>query len=296
MRSPKASNPIGVHALVWVGGWTEPEARTAIESTKAAGYDLIEIPLLDPWSVDVKMTQRLLEEHELGMTASLGLAPETDVSSEDPAVVQAGERLLRQAADVVRDLGGDYLCGVIYCNLGKYAGPPTDRGRANSVQTIQRLADHAVASGISLGVEVVNRYESNLFNTARQALEFIADVDRPNVYVHLDTYHMNIEEPDMVSPVLQCGDRLGYVHIGESHRGYLGSGSVDYAGFFRALAQVGYAGTITFESFSSAVVSPVLSNMLAIWRNLWDDSADLASHARSFIDGHLRAVASIEHH
>jgi D-psicose/D-tagatose/L-ribulose 3-epimerase len=296
MRSPAAPNPIGVHALVWVGGWTEPEARTAIESTKAAGYDLIEIPLLDPWSVDVKMTQRLLEEHELAMTASLGLSPETDVSSEDPAVVQAGERLLRQAADVVRDLGGDYLCGVIYCNLGKYAGPPTDRGRANSVHAIQRLADHAAASGISLGVEVVNRYESNLFNTARQALAFITDVDRPNVYVHLDTYHMNIEEPDMVSPVLRCGDRLGYVHIGESHRGYLGSGSVDYAGFFRALAQVRYGGTITFESFSSAVVSPVLSNMLAIWRNLWDDSTDLASHARSFIDGHLRAVASIEHH
>jgi D-psicose/D-tagatose/L-ribulose 3-epimerase len=296
MRSPAAPNPIGVHALVWVGGWTEPEARTAIESTKAAGYDLIEIPLLDPWSVDVKMTQRLLEEHELAMTASLGLSPETDVSSEDPAVVQAGERLLRQAAEVVRDLGGDYLCGVIYCNLGKYAGPPTDRGRANSVHAIQRLADHAAASGISLGVEVVNRYESNLFNTARQALAFITDVDRPNVYVHLDTYHMNIEEPDMVSPVLRCGDRLGYVHIGESHRGYLGSGSVDYAGFFRALAQVRYGGTITFESFSSAVVSPVLSNMLAIWRNLWDDSTDLASHARSFIEGYLRAVASIEHH
>ena len=296
MPSPAAPNPIGVHALVWVGGWTEPEARTAIESTKAAGYDLIEIPLLDPWSVDVKLTQRLLEEHQLGMSASLGLSPDTDVSSEDPAVVQAGERLLRQAADVVRDLGGDYLCGVIYCNLGKYPGPPTERGRANSVQAIQRLADHAAASGISLGIEVVNRYESNLFNTARQALEFLDEVDRSNVYVHLDTYHMNIEEPDMVSPVLQCGDRLGYVHVGESHRGYLGSGSVDYAGFFRALAQVGYAGTITFESFSSTVVSPVLSNMLAIWRNLWDDSGDLARHARSFIDDQLRAVASIRHH
>jgi D-psicose/D-tagatose/L-ribulose 3-epimerase len=296
MPSPAAPNPIGVHALVWVGGWTEPEARTAVESTKAAGYDLIEIPLLDPWSVGVKMTRRLLEEHQLGMSASLGLSPETDVSSEDPTVVRAGERLLRQAADVVRDLGGDYLCGVIYCNLGKYAGPPTDRGRANSVQAIQRLADHAAASGISLGIEVVNRYESNLFNTARQALQFIAEVDRSNVHVHLDTYHMNIGEPDMVSPVLQCADRLGYVHVGESHRGYLGSGSVDYAGFFRALAQVGYTGTITFESFSSTVVSPVLSNMLAIWRNLWEDSGDLARHARSFIDGHLRAVASIKHH
>jgi D-psicose/D-tagatose/L-ribulose 3-epimerase len=296
MSIPAASNPIGVHALVWVGGWTEPEARTAIESTKAAGYDLIEIPLLDPWSVDVKMTQRLLEENQLGMAASLGLSPETDVSSEDPAVVQSGERLLRQAVDVVRDLGGDYLCGVIYCSLGKYPGPPSDRSRANSVQAMQRLADHAAASDISLGIEVVNRYESNLFNTGRQALEFISDIDRTNVYVHLDTYHMNIEEPDMVSPVLQCGDRLGYVHVGESHRGYLGSGSVDYAGFFRALAQIGYRGTITFESFSSAVVSPMLSNMLAIWRNLWNDSADLANHARSFIDDQLRAVASIEHH
>jgi D-psicose/D-tagatose/L-ribulose 3-epimerase len=296
MSGPAAPNRIGVHALVWVGGWTQPEARAAIESTKAAGYDLIEIPLLDPWSVDVKMTQRLLEEHELGMTASLGLSPETDVSSEDPAVVQSGERLLRQAADVVRDLGGDYLCGVIYCNLGKYPGPPSERSLANSVETMQRLADHAAASDISLGIEVVNRYESNLFNTARDALEFISDIERPNVYVHLDTYHMNIEEPDMFSPVLQCGDRLGYVHVGESHRGYLGSGSVDYAEFFRALAQIGYGGTITFESFSSAVVSPTLSNMLAIWRNLWNDSADLANHARSFIDDQLRAVASIEHH
>jgi D-psicose/D-tagatose/L-ribulose 3-epimerase len=296
MSNAAPRNPLGVHALVWVGGWSEPEARAAIAASRRAGYDLIEIPLLDPWSVDVKMTRRLLEEHDLAMTASLGLSPATDVSSEDPEVVAAGERLLRQAADVVRDLGGDYLCGVLYCSLGKYAGPATERGRANAVEAIQRLADHAAASGISLGIEVVNRYESNLINTARQALAFIDDVDRTGVYVHLDTYHMHIEEPDMASPVLLAGDRLGYVHVGESHRGYLGSGSVDYGTFFRALAQIGYGGPITFESFSSAVVSPLLSNTLAIWRDLWTDSADLAGHARSFIEGHIRAVASIGHH
>jgi D-psicose/D-tagatose/L-ribulose 3-epimerase len=289
-------NPVGVHALVWVGGWSEPEARTAIAATRRAGYDLIEIPLLDPWAVDVKMTRRLLEEHQLGMAASLGLSPATDVSSEDPAVVAAGERLLRQAADVVRDLGGSWLCGVLYCNLGKYAGPATERGRASSIAAIQRLADHTAASGINLGIEVVNRYESNLVNTARQALGFVAEVDRPNVYVHLDTYHMNIEEPDMAAPVLACGDRLGYVHVGESHRGYLGSGTVDHGSFFRALGRIGYTGPITFESFSSAVVSPALSNTLAIWRNLWSDGADLAGHARAFIDGQLRAVASIRRH
>jgi D-psicose/D-tagatose/L-ribulose 3-epimerase len=99
----------------------------------------------------------------------------------------------------------------------------------------------------------------------------------------LDTYHMNIEEADLVRPVHEVGTRLGYVHIGENHRGYLGSGHLDLTGFFHALADIGYTGPITFESFSSAVVARGLSNDLAIWRNLWDDGADLASHACTYI-------------
>lgn len=121
-------------------------------------------------------------------------------------------------------------------------------------------------------------------------MEFLADVNHHNVSVHLDTYHMNIEEASFEQAVRLCGDRLGYVHIGESHRGYLGSGSVDFAGLFRGLAAIDYAGPLTFESFSSAVVSPDLSNNLCVWRNLWSDSADLAAHARGFIDSEWRAA------
>jgi len=136
---------------------------------------------------------------------------------------------------------------------------------------------------------VVNRYESNQLNTAAQALEMLDKVNAPNVVVHLDTYHMNIEEDDLVRPVHDVGDRLGYVHIGENHRGYLGSGHLDLTGFFHALADIHYTGPITFESFSSAVVSPTLSSDLAIWRNLWDDGDDLARHARSHIAGLIHA-------
>jgi D-psicose/D-tagatose/L-ribulose 3-epimerase len=107
---------------------------------------------------------------------------------------------------------------------------------------------------------------------------------------------MNIEEVDNYAAVLECGDLLGYVHIGESHRGYLGSGSVDFEGLFRGLGAIGYQGPITFESFSSKVVMPELSHTLAIWRDLWDDSMDLATQARGFIDAQLRAVASTRHH
>jgi D-psicose/D-tagatose/L-ribulose 3-epimerase len=83
------------------------------------------------------------------------------------------------------------------------------------------------------------------------------------------------------------------VHIGESHRGYLGSGTVDFGSFFRGLGRIGYDGPVVFESFSSAVVNANLSNTLGIWRNLWQDSADLAAHANTFIRNQLAATESI---
>jgi D-psicose/D-tagatose/L-ribulose 3-epimerase len=112
--------------------------------------------------------------------------------------------------------------------------------------------------------------------------------------VHLDVYHANIEEGDVARPVRLAGDRLGYVHVGESHRGYLGSGTIDFAAFFRALVHAGYTGPITFESFSSAVVSPEFAAALGVWRNLWDDGRDLAAHARTFIADQLHAARRLD--
>jgi D-psicose/D-tagatose/L-ribulose 3-epimerase len=281
-------NQLGVHALVWTGGWSESEAALAIAETKRAGYDLIEIPLLDPASVDAAMTRRLLDEHGLSATCSLGLSAATDISSEDKDAVAAGEALLRQALKCAVDFRSPYMGGILYSAFQKYMRPPTQAGRANAIAVLKRLAREAAADGVTLGLEVVNRYETNLLNTADEALAFIAEVDEPNVGVHLDTYHMNIEEDDMFGPVRRCGDKLVYVHIGESHRGYLGSGSVDFSTFFKALAAQGYAGTITFESFSSAIVSPTLSNILGVWRNLWTDGYDLAVRAHAFMTAHLR--------
>jgi D-psicose/D-tagatose/L-ribulose 3-epimerase len=286
-------NSFGVHALVWVGSWDEANARSAMEGARRCGYDRIEIPLLESWNIDATVYRPLLEEQGLAMTGNLFLTAATDITSEDPGIVAAGERRLMGGADVVRDLGGDYLCGTIYSMLGKYDHPPTARGRANCVGVLQRVADHAADAGINLGLELCNRYETNLLNTATQALAIMDEIDRPNVRVHLDTYHMNIEESDMVTPVLACGDRLGYVHIGESHRGYLGSGGVDFGAFFRALVHIGYDGPITFESFSSAVLAPDLTNALCIWRDLWTDSEDLARHARQFIADQLKGIHSM---
>jgi D-psicose/D-tagatose/L-ribulose 3-epimerase len=286
-------NPIGVHALVWVGDTGPASVQAAIEQTVRAGYDLLEFSLHDAVSIDRAKTRELLTANGIAAACSRGLAKDADISSEDPQVVARGAALLRESLEVTRDIGATVLTGALYSAFGKATQQLTARGRANIVGVLRDLAAEADPMGVTLGLEICNRYETNVVNTARDCLRLADDIGADNVVVHLDTYHMNIEEDDFATPVRECGDRLGYVHIGESHRGYLGSGNIDFDAFFGALAEIGYRGPVTFESFSSAVVAPGLSNDLAIWRNLWDDGEDLAAHARRFVHDGLRNAQAL---
>jgi D-psicose/D-tagatose/L-ribulose 3-epimerase len=287
---------IGCHGLVFSGVFDKAGVDKSARMTAEAGYTMLELPLLDPYSFDIAAAKKSLAPFDLQISSSMGHSLDSDISSEDPDAVTAGENKLNKILEILHELESGYLAGVIYSALNKYQSPASAKGRQNSMDVLRRVADRAQGMGIQLGLEVVNRYETNIMNTARQGLSYLAELDHPNVGIHLDTYHMNIEESDMVQPVLDCGDKLVYVHIGESHRGYLGSGNVDFDNFYKALNRIGYSGPMTFESFSSAVVSPELSSMLGIWRNLWDDSADLAQHAFHFMQGKLRAAETISMH
>ncbi|HEY6650006.1 MAG TPA: sugar phosphate isomerase/epimerase [Mycobacterium sp.] len=287
------TNPIGIHALVWVGGTDPASVETAISQTVAAGFDILEFSLHDSVNLNRDKTRELLATNGLTAACSRGLARDADISSDDPAVVARGAALLHESLHVTHDIGATILTGALYSAFGKAPHSLTPTGRDNVVGVLRELAAEAAPLGVTLGLEICNRYETNVVNTARDCLRLADDIGADNVVIHLDTYHMNIEEDDLVAPVHDVGDRLGYVHIGENHRGYLGSGHIDFQAFFGALVDIGYRGPLTFESFSSAVVAPGLSNDLAIWRNLWDDGADLASHARGFIEDGLRAARQL---
>lgn len=286
------TNPIGVHALVWVGDTTPLSVESAVQSTLDAGFDLLELSLHDTTNLDLAATRAALSRAGLDVACSRGLAFDADVSSEDPAVVRRGAQLLSESVRTTHAIGGTHLTGALYSALGKYNRPLSAQGRRNVVSVLRDVATEAAALNMTLGLEVCNRYETNVINTAHDALVLADDVGADNITIHLDTYHMNIEENDLATPVRDVGERLGYVHIGENHRGYLGSGHIDFTAFFTALAAIEYRGPITFESFSSAIVSPGLSSDLAIWRNLWSDGHDLAKHAREFINSQLAASRS----
>jgi D-psicose/D-tagatose/L-ribulose 3-epimerase len=283
-------NKLGVHALVWVGGWSHEECERAMAQTAEIGFDLIEIPALDPSSIDSAFTRKMLDKYKLGTTMSLGLDDSTDISSGDPDKQRRGEARLMQVLDVARDIGATHVCGILYSAFQKYFEPPTAAGIAGSIDVMRRIGEAAAKDNITIGLEVVNRYESNVLNTAAQAVDYAKRVGLPNVRVHLDTYHMNIEEADLESALIDTGAMMGYFHIGESGRGYLGAGNIDFDRVFRGLAKAGYEGPITFESFSSAVVNKQLQGILGIWRNLWEDGADLARHAKGYIEHGLKGA------
>jgi len=160
--------------------------------------------------------------------------------------------------------------------------PITEAGRRSSRKILHRLAARAEVLDITIGLEPVNRYESNLLNAASQAIELISDIGSPNLVVHLDTYHMNIEE-EPASAIWSSIDHLGYVDVFESNRGYLGRGTVDFDAVFDALAATHYTGPVAFESFPSAVVDQDFASALTLWRELWTDGADVARHVREFV-------------
>jgi len=285
------TNPLGTHVQVWEGGWSPEEVRRAAAGAAAAGYAFLELPVRTPQTVNADAIARILDETGLFCTASFIHTPATDIAGDDADAAAKGEALMIEALAKARDLGSSRLVGGWHSSLAKHDRPRSEAGRQRAIDILGRIAGRARDMGLVMCCEALNRYESNFVNTAAQALALIEAIGADNLFVHLDTFHMNIEEADPAAAIRACGRRLGYLHVAENDRGYLGTGSIDFGAVFRAVADIGYAGPVALEVFSSAVVNPEHSARLAIWRETWTDSADMARHAHAFVSSQLETAA-----
>lgn len=255
----------------------------ALEKSAEHCYRAIEFAYLRPQFFDLDRLARKAQALDVQIGVTMGLPLDSDVSSTDPDCVARGRRMLEDAVAAVRDIGGDKLGGILYSAHTKYARQPTADGWKNSVEVLSGIGDLGRAQGIDIVLEIVNRFETNLLNTTAQGLKYLDDAGSDGLSLHMDTFHMNIEEANPAAAIRLAGDRLGYFHIGESNRGYLGDGVIDFDLIFDALLDIGYDRDIVFESFSTAVVDEGLSLACAIWRDTWTDNDKLAAHAFRFI-------------
>jgi D-psicose/D-tagatose/L-ribulose 3-epimerase len=270
----------GAHAFIWAGEWTPEGAQKVIGGAAEAGLDFVEIPLLRPESMDVTATRALLDRYGIGCTCSLGLPKAAHL----PSAPEKAESFLESAVDVAAGLEAPVLCGVLYAHLGTLTGrPPEEEELEDVARVLKNVAQYAAERGVSLGVEAVNRYETYLINLAEQAGAMLDRVGEPNVFVHLDTYHMNIEEKGFYDPIVAAGTRMQYIHLSESDRGTPGTGNVHWDEVFRGLKAIEYDGYLVMESF--AAINEDLAGATALWRDVVSDPEALVRDGLSFLRG-----------
>jgi D-psicose/D-tagatose/L-ribulose 3-epimerase len=269
----------GVHALVFTDQWTEASAKSTCQAAAEIGYDLIEVLMFDPYTLDLAATRAGLSGTGLGLRLGMALGPATDISSEDGDIAAKGERAVARALEIAAELGAPAVSGITYAAFNSYAARPTAAQRAGVLERLSRLDRRSGELGVRLGLEPVNRYESFMVNTLDQAAAMIRDAGGQNMFIHMDTFHMNIEEGDIPAAIQRNASLLGYAHVADSNRGTLGGGHFDLTGYFRALAVAGYVGDFTVESFSSHVLSPGLVGGVRLWREAWRDPVEAARTA-----------------
>jgi D-psicose/D-tagatose/L-ribulose 3-epimerase len=268
----------GAHAFIWAGEWTRESAERVISGAAEAGLDFVEIPLLDPSSIDVEHTRSLLDRYGLGCSCSLGLPAEIHL----PSNPEGARRFLDGAVEATAALGSPVLTGCLYTHVGTLTGKPPEPSELQAVaHVLKRTARRAAEYGVELGIEAINRYETYLVNLASQAGELLDRIDETNVFAHLDTYHMNIEEKGFYEPIVSLGSRLGYMHLSESDRGTPGTANVHWDEVFRGLEDIDYGGALAMESF--AAVNEALIGATALWRDVVGDPDALVRDGLAFL-------------
>ncbi|MFB0536914.1 MAG: sugar phosphate isomerase/epimerase family protein [Anaerolineae bacterium] len=262
----------GAHTFLWIDEWTTEKGNKAIAATAEIGFDFIEISLLRPDEFDAAAHKKALTDAGIEATGSLVL-PEWAHMPEEP---EKAKQFLVSALEKLEAVGGTYLGGCIAFALGKFTGE-----RQVVVDALGEVAEEAKKRGITLGIEVVNRYESNLYNTLADTRETILAIGADNVKIHADTYHMLYEEEGLYKPLVESADVLGYMHMSENHRGLLGSGTVNWDQVFQGLTDANYKGPMVVKSFPA--VNPDLAAAIKLWRPPTQSSEFLAREGLKFL-------------
>lgn len=268
----------GAHAFVWIGEWTTEAGNYAIRQAGETGFEFIEIPLLKPGEFDAAAHKRALQEAGIEGVASLVLPKDSHL----PEHPDRADTFLISALDKLEEMGGTFLGGCIAYSLGTLTGkPPQPAERHAVIDVLGAVAANARQRGITLALEACNRYETYLYNSLSDTRDTIRAVGADNLLLHADTYHMNIEEEGFYKPLVDAADVLGYIHMSESHRGLVGTGTVNWDEVFRGLADAHYREPLVLESF--AAINPDLAAATCLWRPPTHSSETLAREGLAFL-------------
>lgn len=279
----------GIHTLLFTETFIDKDLPL-LDRCKEMGFDAVEIIPFDPDHFPAKKVKQVARDLGLTINMGYGMPPEYNTISPDAAVRKAGVEFSKRLIDLANDAGAVVFGGAIYCGWGYLTGAMrTSEEWRWGVDSYRLIAEYAAqTSKLILGIEPLNRFESHFINIASDALQFIRDVEMPNVKVHLDTFHMIREENNMAQAIRDCGPQLGYFHACENQRGIPGTGLVPWHDVFRTFKEIGYDGCVTVESFDPNMLR--IAKLCCIWRKLADSPEQLATDGLKYLQQVHREV------
>ena len=281
---------LGVNTFNFVSPFRTAADLPLLDRVKGMGFDLIEIAFEDPATIDVPALADRAAGLGLGVLACGVFGPGRNLVSADADERRAAaiytRGLIDAAAQLAPTLGGltPVVGGPMYGAVGKT--PAVDRAarqreRDLAAAEMRPLAAYAGERGVRLAMEPLNRFETDLINVVEQGLEMVDAIGSPHVGLHLDTFHMHLEERDSGVALRRAADQLFHFHACENDRGVPGRGQVRWPGVAAALGDIGYSGAVVIESFTPDVTS--IARAVCIWRDIAPDQDTIAREGLRFL-------------
>jgi len=266
----KLSIVLSTHAAAFQAVAFKGDFEANVAKIADWGYDGVELAVRDPDMVDADELESVLAEHGLDVPAiGTGQAwgeEGLSFTSDDPEIRDAAIERIVSHIPLAERLDAIVILGLIRGVTPE--GQTHDQSMAYLVHAIRRCAAAAEGSSVRFALEPMNRYETDLVHSAAEGLELVEKVGADNFGLLLDTFHMNIEEPDIGASIRACGDRIFHFHVADSNRWYPGAGHLDFGGILKELGATGYQGFVSGEFLPRPDADTAADRAIAYLRNV----------------------------
>jgi D-psicose/D-tagatose/L-ribulose 3-epimerase len=279
---------IGVSTWLWTSPFTT-DTISLFPKIKSMGFDVVEIPVEYPDLIDGLDVKHALKENGLEAIVCGAFGPTRDLTNEDANVHKHCFDYISKCFSLCHMWEAGFFAGPMYSSVGKARMVPAEQRKIEwerAVKNLYTVCEHAQDNGLMIALEPLNRFESDLINTADDIMRLIADINHPAAKVMLDGFHMSIEERNIEEAITTVGDKLIHVQVSENYRGIPGTGQTPWQLFRRGLEKIGYKGAVSIESFTPEIKE--LAGAVCIWKNLADNQDRFAEEGYKFLNQLLR--------